>query len=79
MNVHIRYFGQLAEIAEKSEEQFDFPDGTRLEDVFRKMHTHYPAMQAVSVSAAVNNESAEPEVELNDSDQVDLFPPFAGG
>lgn len=79
MNVHIRYFGQLAEIAEKSEEQLDFPDNARLEDIFRKMHTIYPAMQAVAVSAAVNNESAEREEMLNDSDQVDLFPPFAGG
>lgn len=79
MNIHIQYYGQLAEITGQSSEQVTIDDAASLSDSIKQLKQRYPAMQSVAISAARNNETAEPETQLTDGDRIDLFPPFAGG
>jgi len=79
MNITIRYYGQLAEITGQTEERLSITDSTSLGESIENLKQRYPAMQTVAISAARNDETAEPETKLTDGDQIDLFPPFAGG
>jgi molybdopterin converting factor small subunit len=79
MNITIRYYGQLAEITGQTEESLAIADSASLGESIENLRQRYPAMQTVAISAARNNETAEPETILADGDQIDLFPPFAGG
>ena len=79
MTINIQYFGQLAEITGQSSQRITMENATSLGDCLEELKQRYPAMQSVAISTARNNETAESETILSDGDQIDLFPPFAGG
>ncbi|KAF0221738.1 MAG: sulfur transfer protein [Geobacteraceae bacterium] len=53
----------------------DYPAGTRIADVIRELHI--PEEQIGMIM--LNNRHAEPDQELNDGDNLSLFPLVGGG
>lgn len=79
MNITIRYYGQLAEIAGCAEETQQLEHPFSLRQLIEKIEAANPAIGELAVTMAVNNRVSNPEKNLNDGDNVDLFPPFSGG
>lgn len=79
MNIHIQYYGQLAEITGQTSERIAVNESASLGESIETLKKRYPEMQSVSISSARNNEIAEPQTILSEGDHIDLFPPFAGG
>jgi molybdopterin synthase catalytic subunit len=81
MRVQILFFGVLKDLAGKSSDALDLPEGASVRDVL----SHY-AMQSPRIkeslavlAVAVNREYAGPEITLKSGDEVALLPPVSGG
>jgi len=79
MNVSVRYYGQLAEIAESEEEHYQFEHGAKVRDLLSDVHRKHPEAGTVAITVALNDQFSGEETALHEGDRVDLFPPFAGG
>lgn len=79
MIITIRYYGQLAEIAGCAEETQQLEHPISLRELTEKIKARNPAFAKLATTTAVNNRVFAPEKQLSEGDQVDLFPPFAGG
>ncbi len=79
MDINIKYFGQVAEITGKTEDNLVLEDTStvkglndQLRDLYQLESTYY----RISVNQEImNNEDAV----LNEGDEIALLPPFAGG
>lgn len=81
MEITIKYFGIIADIASKKEDVFAFEEGLiTLKKIKSKIEIDLPKILDISYSIAINKQIVTNcEVELNDKDEVALLPPFAGG
>lgn len=79
MNITIRYYGQLAEIAGCTEETQQLEHPFSLSQLTEKIQAKNPAIRELALTTAVNNRVFPLEKNLNEGDCVDLFPPFSGG
>ena len=81
MKVKLLYFAILRDIAGKSEDVLDLPEGTRAADVWsrlRALHRELAGYERPPLTAV--NESYVPADELlRDGDEVAFIPPVAGG
>jgi len=78
MKVTVKYFGLVAEAADKSEEVMEFNGELTASEL--KEHCLYGLSIADkdSVQIAVN-QNLDDKTTLKDGDEVALLPPFAGG
>src|ERR1700683_4570238 len=81
MRVRVLFFGVLKDLAGKSSESLDLPDGARVRDLLAHYLSEAPRMRdsLASIAVAVNQEYAGPEVRLKSEDEVGLLPPVSGG
>jgi molybdopterin converting factor subunit 1 len=81
LKIHLLYFAALREIAGKSDEVVELPDGSRANDVWQRLRAEYPALHEYvqPPMIAVNESYARAEVLLNDGDELAFIPPVAGG
>ncbi len=81
MRVRVLFFGMLKDLAGRSGEECDFPEGTSLRAVFDSYATRFPQLGEFSKSivAARNQEFAEPTTALQEGDEVAFLPPVSGG
>lgn len=81
MRVKVIYFGMLRDLAGRSEETLDLPDGTGTGALFAGIRHRFPELDrfANSLALAVNLEYVTRERELRDGDEVALIPPVSGG
>lgn len=80
MTMTLKYFGLIADITQKKEEQFFFENETiTLYLLQSKIEEKYPELKNTSYSFAVNQSLTKENTELNDTDEIALLPPFAGG
>ena len=81
MNIHIRYFASLREIAGRNEETVSLPDGATVADARTLLLTRYPRLEAAMKSSiyAVNKKYVPVETTLHDGDEVVFIPPMGGG
>lgn len=79
INIEIRYYGALNEAIGRPVEKRQVAPGTTVNELIAQLHVRYPTTSRISVTAACNNKFAAPESEITEGDQIDLFPPFAGG
>jgi len=81
MQVTIRLFARLRQIAGASDLTRELPAGSTVETVWQALAAEYPGMAPFrrSVSAAVNAEYARFTQALADGDEVALLPPVSGG
>jgi len=81
MRVHVLFFGRLKDIVGRAEESAEIPEGSRVEDLFSRYRSSFPALDGLrpSVAASVNQELAEWAATLRSGDEVAFLPPVSGG
>jgi len=81
MEITIRLFASLCELAGAGQCTLDMPEGATLEQVVERLVGRFPALNGHQASwhFAVNREHAEMDVTLKDGDSVAIFPYVAGG
>ena len=81
MQIRVFFFGVLRDLAGRSTDIVDLPDGTRVRDLLSHYARQAPQLEAMlsSVAFAVNQEYADRECELAEGDEVALLPPVSGG
>ena len=81
MRVKVLLFGQLRDLAGKSEEEVSLADGAKAADIAARYAKLSPKLAELmpSVALAVNQEYAAREKVLRDGDEVALLPPVSGG
>ncbi|HUA17065.1 MAG TPA: molybdopterin converting factor subunit 1 [Verrucomicrobiae bacterium] len=81
MRVRVLFFGMLKELTGKSAEFMDMPSGSTASALLERCVAEFPGVtQALSsVAIAVNEQYADPDMKLNENDEVALLPPVSGG
>ena len=79
--VKVLFFGQLKDIAGRSEDSLEVPEGSRLEAVFEHYSERFPAMRklAPSIVFARNLMFSKPDERLEAGDEIAFLPPVSGG
>lgn len=80
MIINIKYFGLLADIAKKREEQIVLEDSVVSVALLKsKMESAYQGLQNATYTIAVNQAMVGLEGNIQDQDVIAFLPPFAGG
>jgi molybdopterin converting factor subunit 1 len=81
MKVRVLFFGVLRDLAGKSSDSLQLPDGGSVRDVISRYQSQIPRLKdsLSSIALAVNQQYASPETKLKDNDEVALLPPVSGG
>ncbi len=77
MKLAIKYFGQLAEITECSEEEFEF-SGMKISDLREALFLKYSKLSNKDFQIAQNQVLVSDDTEIT-TNEIALLPPFAGG
>lgn len=79
MKCRIRNFGVVREIMGGKELDFEF-SGTTVADLRAALFARYPDLVPLnSLFVAVNQQYAQEDTALRDTDEIALIPPVAGG
>jgi len=78
MKVIIKYFGLVAEAADKSEEVLELNGALTASELKAQCLNGLAIADKDSVQIAVN-QNLDDTITINDGDEVALLPPFAGG
>ncbi|HSL22156.1 MAG TPA: molybdopterin converting factor subunit 1 [Vicinamibacterales bacterium] len=81
MQVRIRLFARLRDIAGAPELQREVPDGATLRAVWNTLAREFPELERYTpaVSAALNDEYARMDAPVKDGDELAFLPPVSGG
>ena len=81
MRVRVLFFGGLKDLAGKSNDLLELPEGALVRDVLAHYLSEVPRMKESlpSLAVAVNQEYAGAETGLKSGDEVALLPPVSGG
>lgn len=81
VTVTLLYFGQARDGSGVGEEEFQVPEGTRVEDLVEKAEAKHPRLKrmAGTVQLALNEEMTAGDAILKEGDTVAILPPVAGG
>ena len=80
MILNIKYFGVLAEITKKKEEQLVLEESNMTVNSLKlKMESAYQELQKNNYSIAINQTMAGTDTTIKDQDVIAFLPPFAGG
>jgi molybdopterin synthase catalytic subunit/molybdopterin converting factor small subunit len=81
MRVRVLFFGVLKEVAGKSTEEVELPEGSSVREVLERCEAQIPQLKALlpSVACAVNQQYSGPETKLSADDELALLPPVSGG
>jgi molybdopterin converting factor subunit 1 len=81
MHVRVLFFGALKDLAGKTDDQRELPDGATVADFLSLIVQESPAFgrYSKSLAIAVNQEYALPGTILHDQDEIGLLPPVSGG
>ena len=77
MNIHIKYFGLIAEVTHCEEEIISFL-GSTISELLDVLHSKYSALKNKNFQVAQNQELVSLETKVSGS-EIALLPPFAGG
>jgi sulfur-carrier protein len=80
MEITVKYFGIIADITQKKQEQFFVEeDAITLKFLKSKIEIKYPNILVVNYSIAVNEKFLQNDIKLKNNDIIAFLPPFAGG
>jgi MoaE-MoaD fusion protein len=81
MRVRVLFFGVLKDLAGKSGEVLELPEGAAVRNLLAYYFSAIPAMRdsLTSIAVAVNQEYSGLETKLKSDDEVALLPPVSGG
>ena len=79
----IKYFAWIREITNNDEEYLDLNEIKNLKEVKNFLSTNYPDLQKhfdqEILRFAVNQEYVVENIDLNEDDEIAVFPPVSGG
>ncbi len=81
MRVRVLFFGVLKDLAGKTSEWIELPDGALVRDVLEHYAAQAPRLKEslAALAVAVNQHYAGAEAKLKSDDEVALLPPVSGG
>ena len=80
MTLTVKYFGLVADITQKKEEQlFLENEAMTLNQLQSKLEAQYPELKNTTYSFAINQSLSQSNEALKNNDEIALLPPFAGG
>lgn len=81
MEVKVKYLGMLVDQTGKNEETILLPDNSdnKVSSLDAILRDTYPMLKELPYNIVVNHEVASSHLELEQSDEIALLPPFAGG
>lgn len=81
MQIRLRYFASLREIAGKNEEMLDFPANITIAEVRTFLLERYSGLEKALARAicAVNHQYVPAETVVHEGDEVVFIPPVGGG
>jgi len=81
MKIRLLYFAVLRDIAGRSEDVVDLPEGTRAGEVWQRLRDEYAALRDYiqPPMIAVNESYVSADEPLHDGDELAFIPPVAGG
>jgi molybdopterin synthase catalytic subunit/molybdopterin converting factor small subunit len=81
MRVRVLFFGVLKDLAGRSGDVLELPDGAVVRDLLAHYAVQVPGMREAlgAMAVAVNQEYSGPETVLKADDEVGLLPPVSGG
>lgn len=77
MRITVKYFGQIAEVTNKTKETLNV-EGTQISDVVKLLNEKYKDLKHKDFQLAQNQELVTKETKLT-GNELALLPPFAGG
>jgi len=75
----ITLFGILTEIASTSELKYELDERITKNSLYQKLLNDYPAFKLVQCQLVVNKQIHQVDINLSNTDELVLMPPFAGG
>jgi len=79
----IKYFAWIRELTKNNEEHLESNEIQNLEKLKKFLSTKYPTLQKhfdkEILRFAVNQEYVVENIDLNESDEIAVFPPVSGG
>lgn len=79
MQIRVLFFGILKDLAGRSADDLDIPEGSRAGDVIGRYENLIPNGRLSSVAISVNQEYSSPDAPLHAGDEIALLPPVSGG
>ena len=81
MRIRVLFFGMLKDLAGRSDDCLDLPEGATIDELLRHYSSTIPRFKDLlpSVALSVNQQYAGPHVKLSAEDEVALLPPVSGG
>jgi len=81
VRVKVLFFGMLRDIAGRTEDQLDLPDGARLDAIFQHYARQFPRLADLqsSIVLACNQQFSERSTTVHEGDEVAFLPPVSGG
>ncbi len=77
MLITIKYFGQIAEVTAKQEEQIEIEE-TSISKLLELLYSKYDGLKSKDFQIAQNQELVSLEGEITGA-EIAILPPFAGG
>ena len=72
-------FASIRDICGFDSTPFELSAGATVEDFLSQIYIEHPQLIAEKVLVAINKSYATIETEINDGDEVAIFPPVSGG
>ncbi len=79
IKIKVRYFGRLTDLSGLPEEEILLENEATTEHLLEQMEIKYPSLKKEIKNLALNGLIIRESKELREGDEIDLFPPFAGG
>ena len=81
MQVSVNFYSYLKDLTGCAQLEETMPDGSTLEDCFKKLSSRFPKLKAMekSILMAVGVDYRERSYPLSQGDEVSFFPPVQGG
>jgi len=81
MQVRVKFFGMLKEVAGRADDTLRLPEGSSVADLLRQCGTATPDLKEYFsvIAVALNQEYSERDATLHEGDEVALIPPVSGG
>ncbi len=77
MRITLKYFGQIAEVTEKQEEQIDI-EAQVIAELLELLYSKYEGLKSKDFQVAQNQELVINTAEITGA-EIALLPPFSGG
>ena len=78
MRLKVRYFGMITDWVGTDCEDIEM-EGKSVQDLQKELISSIPQLETITIQIGVNQSIASSETLLNESDEVAILPPFAGG